>query len=216
MPHLKLIFVETRQQDSHTTLPDTMRVWIPWPLTHVDIREITLNAFSWSTEVWAHKYALCSWLHSDLPALMRTRLMYFSPRKFLISTRDPLSWITTLMGKWAYTERILYRNPCSRTNTGLTFLRWQTLYNSHQPLWLTKEECLLSTSMLKVTYQGHSLDHVLDMAANGTHRGQLLPVTPPFVHTELNTSRGIVTHQHGFMELHKLLVYVREACNHIL
>lgn len=41
--------------------------------------------------------------------------MYFSPRKFLISTIVPVSWMTTLMGKWAYTERILYRKPCSQS-----------------------------------------------------------------------------------------------------
>lgn len=49
------------------------------------------------------------------PFLIRTRRMYFSPRKFLISTIDPLSWMTTLIGKWAYTERILYRKPYSQT-----------------------------------------------------------------------------------------------------
>lgn len=48
----------------------------------------------------------------DSPSLIRTRRMYFSPRKFLISTRVPVSWMTTLMGKWAYTDRILYRKPC--------------------------------------------------------------------------------------------------------
>lgn len=52
--------------------------------------------------------------HVDSPALIRTRRMYFSPKKFLISTILPPSWITTLIGKWAYTERILYLNPCSQ------------------------------------------------------------------------------------------------------
>ncbi|KAF3852115.1 hypothetical protein F7725_005470 [Dissostichus mawsoni] len=53
--------------------------------------------------------------------------MYFSPRKFLISTRVPVSWMTTLMGKWAYTERILYRKPCTQTEPYLLlFLAQQT------------------------------------------------------------------------------------------
>merc|ERR1719187_628265 len=37
--------------------------------------------------------------------------MYFSPRKFLISMRVPASEMAQLMGKWAYTALILYRNP---------------------------------------------------------------------------------------------------------
>ena len=42
------------------------------------------------------------------------------------------------------------------------------------------------------TYQGHSLDHVLDMAADGADCGQLLPVSPPFVHTKLyHTSKRL-------------------------
>jgi hypothetical protein len=37
----------------------------------------------------------------------------FSPRKFLISSLCPLSWMMQLIGKWAYTARILYRKPYS-------------------------------------------------------------------------------------------------------
>merc|ERR1719309_621588 len=48
--------------------------------------------------------------------------MYFSPRKFLISTRVPLSWMTTLMGKWAYTDLILWRNP--RVTPLIMFWTW--------------------------------------------------------------------------------------------
>lgn len=43
-----------------------------------------------------------------------------------------------------------------------------------------------STSQtVKSSHQCDSLDHVLDMAANSADCGQLLPVTPPLVHTEL-------------------------------
>lgn len=45
------------------------------------------------------------------PCLIRTVLVYFSPRKFLISTTEFPSLILMLMGKWAYTARILYWNP---------------------------------------------------------------------------------------------------------
>lgn len=38
---------------------------------------------------------------------------------------------------------------------------------------------------LGLTYQSDTLDHVLYMAADCTHCGQLLPVTPPFVNPEL-------------------------------
>merc|ERR1719500_345117 len=37
--------------------------------------------------------------------------MYFSPRKFLTSMRAPPSLMAQLMGKCAYTARILYMNP---------------------------------------------------------------------------------------------------------
>ena len=37
----------------------------------------------------------------------------FSPRKFLISSLRPFSWMMQLIGKWAYTDRILYRKPYS-------------------------------------------------------------------------------------------------------
>ena len=39
---------------------------------------------------------------------MRTR---FSPRKFRISMSLPASSMLALMGKWAYTRRILYSKP---------------------------------------------------------------------------------------------------------
>merc|ERR1711911_172697 len=37
--------------------------------------------------------------------------MNFSPKKLRISTTELLSDVTQLMGKWAYTVRILYSNP---------------------------------------------------------------------------------------------------------
>ena len=36
----------------------------------------------------------------------------FSPKKLRISSARPLSWMIQLMGKWAYTARILYWKPC--------------------------------------------------------------------------------------------------------
>ena len=45
------------------------------------------------------------------PSCILTFRMNFSPRKFLTSTRDPFSEIAQLMGKWAYTARILYLYP---------------------------------------------------------------------------------------------------------
>lgn len=38
---------------------------------------------------------------------------------------------------------------------------------------------------MEFTYQGDPLDHVLDMTADGADCGQLLPVTPPLIHTQL-------------------------------
>lgn len=38
------------------------------------------------------------------------------------------------------------------------------------------------------SHQSDSLDHVLDVAADGANCGQLLPVTPPFVHTKLRNT----------------------------
>lgn len=45
----------------------------------------------------------------------RHRLLHtFSPKKLRISTDWPSSWIMQLIGKWAYTARILYRKPWKR------------------------------------------------------------------------------------------------------
>lgn len=38
-------------------------------------------------------------------------------------------------------------------------------------------------------YQSDSLDHVLDMAADGANCGQLLSVAPPLIHTKLRNNR---------------------------
>lgn len=116
------------------------------------------------------------------PGLMRTRRIYFSPRKFLISTREPLSWITTLMGKWAYTDRILYLKP------------YKTRSPNKAQISASKQAKDLEKNCIKTRihqfytccpYQSYTLDHVLNMAANGSDCCQLLPVTPPFIHTQL-------------------------------
>lgn len=112
---------------------------------------------------------------------MRTRRMYFSPRKFLISTREPVSWITTLMGKWAYTDRILYLKPYV-TNPEKPLL---VKANNPGKEWQTSGKD--SQFYTWCPYQSYTLDHILNMAADGSDCGQLLPVTPPFVHTQLHT-----------------------------
>ena len=45
------------------------------------------------------------------PCNMVTCLVYFSPKKFLMETDFLSSETVTLMGKWAYTDLILYKNP---------------------------------------------------------------------------------------------------------
>lgn len=157
-----------------------------------------------------------------LPGLIRTRRMYFSPRKFLISTRFPFSWMTTLMGKWAYTERILYRKPCSQRHRGNELKRQirkivlstMTCYVAAQPHKRNHDRKIHQspfngrTKMNRVTlksdtggisqtvkfsHQSDSLDHVLDMAADGADCGQLLPVAPPFIYTELRKTTKQLT-----------------------
>lgn len=71
------------------------------------------------------------------------------------------------------------------------------------------------------TYQGHSLNHVLDVATDGAHCGQLLPVTPPFVHTELeHTSKeyvkynNIVYFSYSNRSTAKLVVNAQRAPTH--
>lgn len=46
---------------------------------------------------------------------------------------------------------------------------------------------------VKFSHQSDSLDHVLDMAADGADCGQLLPVAPPFIHTELRKTTKQLT-----------------------
>ncbi len=45
------------------------------------------------------------------PLYMRTLRIKRSPKKFLISTSCPASEMAVLIGKWAYTNLILYLNP---------------------------------------------------------------------------------------------------------
>lgn len=40
------------------------------------------------------------------------------------------------------------------------------------------------------SHQSDALDHVLDVAADGADCGQLLPVSPPFIHTKLRRRRA--------------------------
>lgn len=123
--------------------------------------------------------------------------MYFSPRKFLISTRVPVSWMTTLMGKWAYTERILYRKPCRRTearremksnNKAVKKEARRRNHDCTNPSIKAGHRAYYSSwtwSVGRCTHQSDPLDHVLDVAADGADCGQLLPVTPPFIYTKL-------------------------------
>lgn len=55
--------------------------------------------------------SFCLELVTVTPGDILTRLMNFSPKKFLISIRELLSEVTQLMGKWAYTALILYKKP---------------------------------------------------------------------------------------------------------
>lgn len=55
--------------------------------------------------------SFCLELVTVTPGDILTRLIYFSPKKFLISISELLSEVTQLMGKWAYTALILYKKP---------------------------------------------------------------------------------------------------------
>ena len=57
-----------------------------------------------------------------MPKLIQTLWIYFLPKKFLFSTREPFSWISMLMGQWAHTDLILYRKP--RVSPWVTFSAW--------------------------------------------------------------------------------------------
>lgn len=46
---------------------------------------------------------------------------------------------------------------------------------------------------VKFSHQSDSLDHVLDMAADGADCGQLLPVAPPFIYTELRKTKQLTS-----------------------
>ena len=95
---------------------------------------------------------------------MRTFLMNFSPKKLRISTTVLFSEVTQLMGKWAYTVRILYSNPCV-TN------------------WAVRQQ--ETTGWLKFkTYLGDSTDHVRNVRADGSDGSNFLLLAEPFVDLE--------------------------------
>lgn len=72
-------------------------LFINWRILHIPSR---INSSFWADE-----------LTHVTPLYMFTRRINFSPRKLRISTNVLFSEMATLMGKWAYTVRILYRNP---------------------------------------------------------------------------------------------------------
>lgn len=53
--------------------------------------------------------------------------------------------------------------------------------------WSTRalEQLVIVDNELNYSHQSDSLDHVLDMAADGADCGQFLPVAPPFIYTKL-------------------------------
>merc|ERR1712179_153102 len=76
--------------------------------------------------------------------------MYFSPRKFLTSTRDPFSVIAQLIGKRAYTARILYLYPLTTPVIALPMME-QMVRMAAFSLRLPK--CFSTTKVvLSVTY----------------------------------------------------------------
>lgn len=97
------------------------------------------------------------------PFIIFTFLMNFSPKKLRISMTVLFSDVTQLMGKWAYTARILYSKPCKR-QTQLIDLSFYN-FNSKSHL-------------------GYSSDHVGDVRADSSDSSDLLLLTKPFVNLE--------------------------------
>lgn len=56
-------------------------------------------------------FLLASFLFTFTPGNILMHFACFSPKKFLISNTVPCSIILQLMGKWAWTVLIMYRNP---------------------------------------------------------------------------------------------------------
>ena len=72
------------------------------------------------------------------PGSIRTCRVNFSPRKLRMSTNVLFSETATLMGKWAYTDLILYRKPCRHTSQNANrlvidryYLLYKVLLNWH-------------------------------------------------------------------------------------
>lgn len=55
------------------------------------------------------------------------------------------------------------------------------------------DQLVIVDKELKYSHQSDSLDHVLDMAADGADCGQFLPVTPPFIYTKLRKTAQQLT-----------------------
>ena len=109
------------------------------------------------------------------PGDIFTRLINFSPKKFLISSTVLFSVVTQFMGKWAYTALILYRNPWNK-----------------QRLWKYshKQEHLQHKQML--TYLCDTLDHVWNVWTYGTNCSKFLLGSEPL----FNTKFVVFSHVH--------------------
>lgn len=84
--------VLTRNQDIFEHLPD-------WETASMELPSTTNSSFCLGEAVMV------------TPVCMSTLRMYFWPKKLRISTDWLLLEMTQLMGKWAYTARILYWKP---------------------------------------------------------------------------------------------------------
>lgn len=92
------------------------------------------------------------------PGLIRTVRVYFSPKKFLISTTVFPSLMLILMGKWAYTARILYRNPWGKqTKMLLGFNPWITSTSFFNLLNYVQRTCIVNVNSKCVALYTHSL-----------------------------------------------------------
>ncbi len=91
------------------------------------------------------------------PLYMRTLRIKRSPKKFLISTSCPASEMAVLIGKWAYTNLILYLNPFKTPLTmllmwlaivrtlAISFLRPKVLLMMilvGETFWIVQRECV--------------------------------------------------------------------------
>ena len=116
-----------------------------------------INIFFWHLRYWRSN----AWPHLN-------PVDTFSPKKFEILTRDPLFWITMLMGKWVYTGLIVKQKAsvmpfdhvlCVTTDSakGSQFLSISLQFvNAESLLFLSKETfCILSKDLV-VSWRGCS------------------------------------------------------------